>query len=96
MDDLQSQIDFKDIDTHENIVKLGANQEIDEERSINVNDEVGNHTSTKSTNTCGISNRKRNSFVWKLIENIMLGGILKKAKCKYSQVELTSVGNRGT
>lgn len=59
MDDLQSHIGSKDIDTYENIVILGADQEVDEERFINVNDEVGNHTSsTKSTNTRGISNRK--------------------------------------
>ena len=59
MDDLQSQIDSKDLNTYENIVNLGADQEVDEEQFINVNVKVGNPTTfSKSTNTSGTSNRK--------------------------------------
>ena len=50
----------------------------------------------KYTNTNGTSNRKNTSSVWQLFDKIMVDDNLKKAKCKYCQVELTSGGNRGT
>ena len=97
MDDLQSQIDSKDFNTYENIANLDVDQEVDEERFINVNDKVGNPTtSSKSKNTSGTSNKKNTSSVWQLFDKIMLDGALKKAKSKYCQVELTTCGNRGT
>ncbi|CAO2830926.1 unnamed protein product [Amaranthus hypochondriacus] len=97
MDDLQSQIDSKDFDTYENIANLGADQEVYEEGFINVNDKVDNNTtSSKSTYTSGTSNRKNISSVWQLFDKIMVDGALKKAKCKYCQVELITGGNRGT
>ncbi|CAO2821052.1 unnamed protein product [Amaranthus hypochondriacus] len=97
MDDLESQIGSKDFDTHENIANLSADQEVFEEGIVNVNDKVDNDTtSSKSTYTSGTSNRKNISSVWQLFDKIMVDGALKKAKCKYCQVELTAGGNRGT